>query len=167
MKIKNIAFLFVLGLLVASNSFAQLPSLSAKDLGPLSGDLWTGTLTYVDYGSGKRTSIKSNILFGASTDRNTWTAEYLYPDEPKANSKATISLSSDGRVFNEQRVADVTRSQDGTLKFVTEKEGTDNGKKALFRYTYTLSTKIFSIRKDVKVEGSTEYFERNTYSWSR
>lgn len=146
---------------------AQQPMLSSSDLTPLIGGEWTGELTYLDYGSGKRTSIRSNLVVTQASDPLVWNTEYLYPDEPKANSKSTIGLSKDGLVFNDQRVTVKNRSQDGGLTFVTEKEGTDNGKKALFRYTYRLSPVKFSIRKEVRIEGGSEFFERNTYSWAR
>lgn len=163
----KIRFLFAVAfaLISCASVLAQKAELSTDDLKVLEGSEWVGTLTYKDYSSGKPTSIKSNVLFIRDKDRS-WTAEYKYPDEPKANSKANVMLSEDGTVFNDQKVVEKNRDG-GVLKLITTKEGTDNDKKAVFRFTYTISDKQFSIRKEVKVEGSTEYFERNTYTWSR
>ncbi len=152
--------------IAASSISAQSPSISTEDLGPLAGGIWTGTLTYVDYGSGKRTSIKCNLKV-SSAEAGTWVAEYIYPDEPKANSTSRIQVSNEGREFAGQRLVEKVRDKDGVLRFVTETEDTDNNKRALFRFTYVLSAKQFSIRKDVKVVGTAEFFERNTYSWTR
>lgn len=43
----------------------------------------------------------------------------------------------------------------------------DNDKRALFRYTYLLGAKSLSIKKEVRYEGASEFFERNEYSWKR
>jgi len=53
------------------------------------------------------------------------------------------------------------------LTFVTVKSGMDNNKKALFRFTYMISPKSFSIKKEVRYEVMQEYLERNQYNWKR
>lgn len=140
-------------------------AVAGKDLKMLEGAAWTGSLTYLDYGSGKKTTIKSDLRVVKKSD-GVWTFEYTYPDEPKANGNSDVSLSADGKTFNGQSV--IAREKDrGTLRIVATKEGEDNKKKALFRYTYLLTKKTFTIRKDVQYVGETEWFERNTYSWTR
>jgi hypothetical protein len=146
---------------------AQSASLQPADLASLPGT-WTGSLTYLDYGSNKKTSIKSDVKVTAdASDPQAWTFEYIYPDEPKANGKSVVKLSADGRMFNDQTVIARSTLADGTQKVVTTREGTDNDKKALFRYTYLISPAKFSILKEAKAEGSDAYFERNSYSWTR
>jgi hypothetical protein len=54
------------------------------------------------------------------------------------------------------------------LKIVTQKEGMDNDKKAIFRHTYLIGKTSFSIKKEVKYdEPGAEFFPRNQYSWTR
>jgi hypothetical protein len=144
---------------------AQNATLEPTDLKPLEGAKWTGTLTYVDYGSGKRTSIKSDLTV-TKRDKRTWNFAYIYPDEPEANSAADVLLSADGKVFDEKTVESRTK-KNGVVEIVATKRGTDNNKPATFRYTYRIGKKEFSIRKDVLIDGSDKYFERNTYSWRR
>ena len=140
-------------------------SVAEKDLKGLEGGTWTGTLTYLDYGSGKKTEIKSNLNVVKKSD-DVWTFAYVYPDEPKANGSSEVLLADGGKTFNGQAVTSKMR-QNGTLQIVTTKDGDDNSKKAVFRYTYSITPKTFSIRKEVQYVGETEWFERNTYSWTR
>lgn len=158
----TICLLFVM-LLAACAVSAQ--SVSEKDLRVLEGRTWVGTLEYLDYGSGKKTAIKSNLNVARKAD-GVWTFEYIYPDEPKANGTSEVALGDSGKTFNGQAVTGKTRG-DGTLRIVTTKEGEDNSKKAVFRFTYSISKNAFSIRKEVQYVGETEWFERNTYSWTR
>lgn len=150
--------------------FSKSPKLKAKDLQPLVGGQWTGTLTYLDYGRNKKVSIPANLTVTAAAsadDKLAWIFEYQYPDEPKENNKETVTLSRDGKIFDGETVVERKKLDGGTLKIVTEKAGTDNDKKSLFRYTYLISKTSFSIKKEVRHDGEPEFFERNQYSWKR
>ena len=140
-------------------------AVAEKDLKMLEGGTWVGTLTYLDYGSGKKTEIKSNLNVAEKSD-GVWTFEYVYPDEPKANGSSEVALANGGKTFNGQAVTSKQR-RDGTLEIVTTKDGDDNSKKAVFRYSYSISKNAFSIRKEVQYVGGSEWFERNIYSWNR
>jgi hypothetical protein len=163
---------FVCALLVASSlaglAFRQRPSITAQDLNRLAGPSWSGTLTYKDYGSGKSVTIPSALtVTRAEGDENSWVFEYEYPEEPKANGRATVRLSDGGSVFDGQTVVERAKLEDGSLRIVTEKRGEDDGRRALFRYTYTLAGSRFSIRKEARRDGEAGFFERNVYSWAR
>jgi hypothetical protein len=164
--------LFVLVLLFTSaftgQTPRQTPRVSAENLRKLSGARWTGSLTYLDYRSNKRVSIPSNLsVTQAEGDETAWVFDYEYPDEPKANGKPTLKIDDDGAVFDGETVVERTGLDGGGFRLVTVKRGRDDGKEALFRFTYTLDRSAFSIRKEVRPEGAAEYFERNTYSWKR
>ena len=155
----------LLFVLLSLSSAVSAQSISEKDLKALEGGPWVGTLTYLDYGSGKKTEIKSNLNVVKKSD-GVWTFEYIYPDEPKANGSSEIAIGDSGKTFNGQAVKSKAL-RDGTLQIVTTKDGDDNKKKAVFRYTYSITPKTFSIRKEVQYVGETEWFERNVYSWTR
>ncbi len=161
-----LAFAFFAGLMPA-----QAPRLHPEDLRRLTGARWTGTLTYTDYRSNKRITIPSNLSVTEATDSvgdvSSWVFDYEYPDEPKANSKQTVKLGEDGAVLDGETVVERTSLDGGALKIVTEKRGTDKDRPALFRYTYSINSSRFSVKKEVRYEGATEFFERNVYSWSR
>lgn len=166
MKRSLILVAIVLAACVAS-VLGQSASVVPGDLYALDGT-WTGTLTYLDYSSGKKTSIKSDLRVGRMEgEAGAWSFEYIYPDEPKANGTSVVKLSPDGRILNDQAVLKREKLPDGTIKIVTTKTGTDNDKKALFRFTYLIAPSSFSILKEVKVEGADQFFERNTYRWAR
>ncbi|MEO5858037.1 MAG: hypothetical protein ABIR33_03720 [Pyrinomonadaceae bacterium] len=155
----------VLLVLVFASCVVSAQAVAGKDLGVLEGGTWVGTLEYLDYGSGKRTAIRSDLNVVKKAD-GVWTFEYVYPDEPKANESSEVVLSGDGKTFNGQAVASKQR-RDGRLEIVTTKDGDDNSKKAVFRFTYSISAKAFSIRKEVQYVGESGWFERNIYSWTR
>lgn len=163
---------FYFAILVASvfvvSVSAQTAKISPDDLKTLEGSQWIGTLTYLDYSSNKKTSIKSNVTVSRpASDKLTWTFEYQYPDEPKANSKDSVVLSPNGITFDGATVIERVKLPDGTLKFVTTKDGVDNGKKAFYRFTYLAGKNAFSVKKEARLEGTTEYFVRNEYVWTR
>ena len=144
------------------------PKVTGKDLRPLTGAQWIGTLTYLDYRSNKKVSIPSTLTVAQSAgDKRSWVFDYKYPDEPKADGKETVTVSKDGRAINDEAVTVRTKLPGGALKIVTEKKGQDNNREATFRYTYVISAKSFSIKKEVRYEGGAEFFERNQFSWTR
>ena len=168
MKHFTLAILFTI---IASVAISAQNStvVTAEDLKGLEGRKWNGTLTYLDYRSNKKTSIKSALSIQKSTDKpDTWTFNYEYPDEPKANGSSTVTLADGGKVFNDQAVIEKVPGKSGEpLRIVTTKMGTDNDKKATFRYTYLIAPASLTLKKEVQLEGSTEWFERNTYAWTR
>jgi hypothetical protein len=144
------------------------PKIEPTDFQILTGDKWTGTLSYLDYGNGQKTSIASTLSVKQSADdKLKWVFDYQYPDEPKASQKRDVILSADGGMIDGDKVVEKQYLPDGTLKFVTEKDGRDNNKPALLRNTYSISSTNFSIKKEVKMEGEKVFFERNEYRWKR
>ncbi len=151
----------------AFSAIAQTGPLSADDLKPLEGSKWTGTLTYLDYRTNKKTSIRSNVtITRKADDPNVWVFAYEYPDEPKANGSSEAKLTDGGKTFSDGEVSE-KKNAAGLLRIVTTKAGMDNDKNASFRYTYLIGSKSFSIKKEVRVDGSADWFERNEYSWTR
>lgn len=149
------------------SAVGQTAKVDPDKLRILEGSEWVDTLTYLDYSSNKKTSIKSNLkISGLSSNDRGWKFDYIYPEEPKANSSSFVRLNSDGSTINGQKVIEFSK-EGSQSKLVTESEGTDSGKKAVFRFTYLYSPKSFSVKKEVKAEGTSEFFERNTYSWTR
>ncbi len=165
---KTLLTFFLVTIVLTITASAQTAKISAKDLKPLEGKEWVGDLIYLDYQSKKPTSVKSNVtVTHDATDKLKWTLAMQYPHEPGANRTESVVLSSDGSIFDGENVIERIKMPDGTLKIVTTVAGVDDHRKATFRHTYLVGKKIFSIRKEVKFDGESEYFERNTYSWKR
>jgi hypothetical protein len=160
--------MLVLLVVLSSVCYSQKARVTANDLGQLSNSTWTGELSYLDYSSNTKVSIRCNLLVTQSeNDKTSWIFEYSYPDEPKANSKDTIKLTADGTTFDGETVIERSELDSGVLRIVTEKTGKDNDRVALLRHTYLIGPSVFSIRKEVRPEGATEFFERHRYSWKR
>lgn len=159
-------------LIFASSAFGfvnlNTPKIKSGDFKRLTNGQWKGKLTYQDYRSNKKVSILTNLtVTESSEDKLSWIFEYEYPKEPKANKKSIVTISKDGKTFDDETVVERTKLPDETLKIVTTKNGMDNNKPAVFRHIYLLNKKSFSIKKEVKYEGTQEFFERNQYSWNR
>ena len=90
---KVLVFIILVASAVAGQAPPRAAKVSAEDLRRLAGARWTGTLTYLDYGSGKKVSIPSNLtVTQAEGDESAWVFEYEYPEEPKANGPKFLSL---------------------------------------------------------------------------
>lgn len=148
--------------------FLKTPKVNTKDLQRLTRAQWAGTLTYSDYRTNKKVSIRSHLTVTQSAeDKLSWVFEYQYPDEPEADGKETVTISKDGTIIRGETVVERTNLAGDAVRIVAEKRGQDNEKNALFRFTYLLGPESFSIRKEVRYEGTAEFFERNQYSWKR
>lgn len=144
------------------------PKVERKDLHRLTGAPWTGTLTYLDYRSNRPVSIPSALIVTpVAGNRLAWVFEYRYPDEPQENSRDTVALSKDRKTLDGERVVERTRLGRDSVRIVTEKPGPDNDQPALFRFTYLIGARSFSVQKAVRPEGKPAFFERNRYAWTR
>jgi len=150
-----------------SLSFFLNAHLSPKELAPLVGE-WKGTLTYIDYTSGKQVSIPAEISARQDEkNEHAFIVLYKYPEEPQENEYDTLTISSNGKMINDKKITSKTVKDDGNLVFVAEKQGEDNDKPATLRYTYTLGKKQFIIRKEIRFAGETNFSMRNEFSLHR
>ncbi len=164
---KNV--LYIITLLMAVNSNAQSKASFTKEDATLLSGSWKGSLTYLDYNSGKPYTMPANTNINFIKGMNSLLVEMIYPDEPKANSKDTLLINEDRTIFAEAKIVSRKLLSDGSIQIITElngKDGNDN-KKALLRKTYTFNTNSFTNRKDVQFEGSSEWIKRHEYSYSR
>ncbi|MGZ3754427.1 MAG: hypothetical protein ACXVAY_00500 [Mucilaginibacter sp.] len=139
--------------------------LNLNDLDGLTNKKWTGTLTYLDYGTGKLTPIAAQISVKKSPKGAgvyTWSTEY--PNEPGHGSVDEVVISNDGSVLDGETVKERAVMPDGSLKITTVKTGNDNNKKATFVFTYLIGKTKFTRKKEVCYDGQTNYFMRNELS---
>lgn len=136
-------------------------SVKDKDLEVLISDQWKGELTYIDYTSGKRTSIASEMKI-ARQKKDSYIFEYIYTYEPNKSNKMKVKIQEEGTILNDQKVTSV--QQEGEyLVIKTEKQGKDNGKKVWFVFTYRFNEKMLSMKKEYRLLGSDELNFRNEY----
>ncbi|MFC7773828.1 hypothetical protein [Flavobacterium sp. GCM10027622] len=159
--------LIALLLTFSINSFAQQKKLDIeKDLAYLVGK-WKGELTYLDYSSGKPYTMPAEVFID-KIDNYNYLYQNIYPNETKANSTDTLVISKDGALFNKKSIKKIKRTK-LAIEIITEIKGTDgNDKKAaLLRNTYFISSKKYTIIKDVQFEGTKNWIKRHEYSFTK
>lgn len=145
--------------------------LAASDVDRLTGEPWNGTLTYLNYESESKSTIKSSLLVIRLPARpdggSAWDMRVGYSDEPEANSGETAVLAKGGEVFRDSQVLDRSVLPDGSVRIVTEQDGQDDNRDARIRFVYLLGEEQCSIQKLVRFTPGDEFFERHIYQWSR
>ncbi|MEO8068240.1 MAG: hypothetical protein ABI599_11160 [Flavobacteriales bacterium] len=154
----------LLACLLLTSAQAQRNTLTAADLTVFEG-AWTGQLVHMDHTSGAETAIDAILRF-VPIAAGTWHRLYGYPKEPGSNETDTLRLSVDGRMLNEMHVIGVERDAEST-RIVFEEDGEDNDKPARIRKTWTGSSRICTMRKDVRSEGAAEFSLRHEYRLKR
>ncbi len=148
----------------AQNSFSKIP----KDFEKLTGT-WLGSLTYLDYSSGKPFTMPANIDIKRTHKINEFIFSNSYPNETSANSIDTILVSPDNKFINREHVKSRRKLPNGNIEIITEatgKDGNDN-KPATFKHTYTFGKTSFTNRKDVQFMGETTWINRHEYAYKR
>lgn len=158
--------LITLSFCVLFFSSAKTQVIKMDDLKFLVND-WKGTLTYVDYKSGKPYTMPANMSFKKLSD-NELLAQHIYPNEPKANSVDTFAIGKLGKIFNENKIIKVVHLLNNGIEITTQvksKDGNDN-KPALLKHIYTITEHTFTNRKEVKFLDSKTWMLRNEYKFS-
>jgi hypothetical protein len=139
-----------------------------EDLTSLTGS-WQGSLTYLDYTSGKPYTMPADIEIKRLSKTNTFTFSNNYPKEKSANSVDTITVSNDGQFIGKELVKTRQLLANGDVEIVTEEKGKDgnDNKQATFSHTYTIGKNHFSRRKEVQFEGEGKRIKRHEYTYTR
>ena len=143
------------------------PVITTDDLNLLTGNKWTGTLSYLDYSGNKEVSIAAEVIVLKTDDADAFIFVNEYPDEPKANNTDTIRIEENGKKFGNETVTERITEADGMIKIVTSEEGTDNEKHAFIKHTYIISSSRYTVRKEVRFEGESNFITRHTYVFAR
>lgn len=154
--------------LLAISILSVTITVSVNDFKPAFGK-WEGTITYLDYTSGKPFTMPCNItLTKDNTNDHQLILALDYPQEKKANGNDTLVISSDGTMIDGATVVS-RKKEDDVLIITTDKNGIDGNddKKAILRHIYTIGRKTFSIRKEVKFDGEDKWIMRNEYKMGR
>lgn len=145
---------------------AYSQSFKISDLAASVGN-WKGSLTYLDYSSGNPYTMQANIKISFTADKKGYIMGYEYPKEPHANSKDTTFAN--GNFFGKEKIVEFNKNSDGGYKLVTEIEGQDgnDNKKAVLKHIYVLQSNSYSIKKEVKFEGTEKWIKRHEYVFVR
>ena len=158
--------LLIVLLLLPLFAFTQTISpVTVKDFKPAFGK-WKGSLTYLDYSSGKPYTMPANVTINKDGNNvHQLILAFAYPDEPKANGNDTLVISNDGLQVDGAIVVSKKKNSDGTVEIITEKNGVDgnDNRKAIIRHIYIIGKKKFSNRKEVKFDSEEKFIVRNEY----
>ncbi|PIA81977.1 hypothetical protein BFR04_11770 [Gaetbulibacter sp. 4G1] len=139
-------------------------SVSISDFEILNDTKWEGKLTYLDYQSGKLTSIETKLQVSIEGNRITSNIQYVY--EPNKNNKSSVSIRKNGTLYGNEKVISNKQTND-TRTIITSYKGKDNGKKATIFITYKFNKNNYTISKKVVYKDGSESVIRNTYSFTK
>lgn len=165
--VKQFATATVLLMLSLSSFAQQNPKVDAKDFQTIVGS-WQGSLTYLDYTSGKPYTMPANVDVEQLGRTNRFTFSNSFPKEPNANWTDTVTIAADGLMIDKEKITSKQLLPDGNLQIVTEEMGVDGNdrKAALLRHTYTVGRDVFIKRKDVLFTGTTKWINRHEYKYT-
>ena len=126
---------------------------------------WEGSLTYLDYSTGKPYTMSANISISLTNDQKGYIMGFEYPKEPHANA-ADTSYVANG-IFGQEKIVSFKKEPSGDFALITEKFGEDGNdhQKATLRHNYHLKGNAFSISKEVKFDGTDKWIKRNAYQF--
>ena len=130
---------------------------------------WEGSLTYLDYSSGKSYTMPANIDIKRINKTNQFECFNSYPNETNANATDTLVISLDGKYIDKEWVKSRKKLPNGDVEIITEalsKDGNDD-KPATFRHTYTIGNTSYKKRKEVQFVGEDEWITRHEYSYTK
>ncbi|MEQ8626479.1 hypothetical protein [Ekhidna sp.] len=141
-------------------SLAYAQNMTQEHLQLLEGQ-WTGDLVYLDYSSNKEVKIPVEVSIEKVKEAK-YKFNYVYPKEPKANSKSNVTIDLEKMTIEGNRIAEINE-RNGQWTIVAYSTGKDNGQKAIFIKTYVIGETSLSIKKGVQYISSDERFMRNEY----
>lgn len=128
---------------------------------------WEGSITYLDYQSNKPYTMPANLLVKQGKNENSLVLDNSYPNEPKANNSDKIRIAKNGLLLNKNEVTSREELDNDGIQIQTEHEAKDDGRKARIRYTYSIGSNVFTIRKDVQFEELTDWIKRSEFTYTR
>ena len=161
MKTKILITLLVLGTLFDGK-------LSNDHLAVFEGN-WTGTLTYLNYGDDE-TLVTLPVDLEASYSDQGLSFDYLFTEPGGGIEKRNGSLKlKKGKVYYsgiwELVDTKITSLNEWTVEL--KRSGKDNNRKAQFRQTIEVTAEKITVTKNVRYEGTDNFFMRNQYIFEK
>lgn len=140
-------------------------TISTNDFKILDNTNWEGTLTYIDYQSGKPTDVATSMQIIISEKTIEQAIQYVW--EPDKNVNSRTKIKKNGTFLGNQKVVSKIVKEDGSMHIITTAKGKDDGKKATLYYTYEFDSNNYKVTKEVQFTDSDERFMRNSYKYTR
>jgi hypothetical protein len=143
-------------------------TISAKDIKNIVG-CWNAKLDYS--GTIVRKPYTTHALVAGSQlgNANTFRLVYSYTANAADNTADTISISKDGRKLNGATIQSKRCTKGGAIEITTEAAGFDHdqNQKVLVRQLYTIGKRTYTYKKQVKLQGQTEWLDRQLFTYTR
>jgi hypothetical protein len=109
----------------------------------------------------------ANIKISLTLNKKGYVMGYEYPKEPHSNSKDTNFIIDN--FFDKEKIVEFKKDSYGGFTLVTENEGEDGNdhQKAILKHTYQLISNTYSIKKEVKFDGTDKWIKGNEYLLNR
>ena len=159
---KTIILAFITTLCVQL-SLAQETSLDIENFTFLDETEWEGELMYRNYSDFKKVTIPATLA--VETRKKGLFIRFEYPAEPKANFKKLFKFDAEAQTFGGDTISEITKVAEDHWKIKTVSKGNDNDMPAEFRETYEVSKDKMVITKEVQLEGKSDSFVRNQYTF--
>lgn len=146
----------------------QSSSVSIRELSVLVGS-WKGTLNYGGTIIRKPYTTTAELVVKQIGSSNKFELLHVYTKDPNDNTRDTISISDNGTALNRATIKSKRTTSDGNMEIITEVPGFDhdNDKAAIVRHTYTIGKQNYKFKKEVQLEGLSDWLERQEFNYAR
>ena len=130
---------------------------------------WQGTLNYSGTIVRKPYTTSAALVVKQIGESNKYVLLNIYTNDPNDNSSDTIAVSNDGKKINGATVKSTQQADDGSLMIIMEVAGFDhnNNKTAILRHSYTVGKNSYTYKKDIQLQGQTDWLEREVFKYFR
>ena len=132
---------------------------------------WSGSLTYTDYGDdSSQVQLLTKMTARWKSGKGVLKFYYTEPNGKVIKGSQKLRLGETASEFYIGDLWSVTgfiTKDSNNWTLTLEKEGRDNNRDASMRQIVELSDTRFRITKQVRYEGTKEFFQRNEYSFTR
>lgn len=163
---KKISTLTLFISIICMHTDAQ--AITSNDMELMQGT-WVGKLFYTDYGDDQsQVSLESKLTASVSDGSVKLNFDYVEPNGKIVSSNDKMKFI-DSKYFSYQGKREIVEQSkaDNSWMIVTEGNGKDNNKSSKIRFEIKVSETELSIRKLVKYEGTTEFFQRNLHTFTK
>jgi hypothetical protein len=165
---KKLFFTSILAIVVMGSVSAQKAvTISAKELKSFIG-CWQGTLNYSGTMIRKPFVTTAELVVKQLAKVNQFQFLHIYTKDPKENVADTITISKDGKKLNNGVIKSKRYTSEGDLEIITEVSGFDhdNNKPSIVRQTYRIGKKLYTYKKQVKLQGQEDWLDREDFNYS-
>lgn len=130
---------------------------------------WHGTLNYSGTIIRKPFTTNAELIVKQIGTSSKFEFLQIYTQDPNENVADTIAISTDGRKLNNEDIISNRSTADGNVEIVTASKGFDHDhdKAATIRQTYTIGKQYYSYKKEVQLEGETDWLARQDFIYVR